>query len=269
MRFPIYQIDAFADRVFTGNPAAVVPLDAWLPDEVMQGVAAENNLSETAFFKPAADGFDLRWFTPTVEVDLCGHATLAAAHVLFEHLGFQGKTIRFHTLSGVLSVDRAGDLLALDFPARTGEPAAVPPGLAEALGAEPTLVLGSRPMLALFDDAAAVAGINPDFAKLRGVCIALGSIGVIITASAPANSGWDFVSRLFSPARGIDEDPVTGAAHTVLVPYWSSALGKQELVARQISKRGGTLWCSLKEGRVNMKGRCVDYMIGQITVPMP
>jgi len=141
MKHPIYHIDAFADRLFAGNPAAVVPLRTWLPDAVMQAVAAENNLSETAFFVAAAEGFDLRWFTPTTELDLCGHATLAAAHVLFEHMGFTGETVRFKTLSGLLTVKRAGDLLALDFPARTGEPAAAPPGLAESLGAEPKLVL--------------------------------------------------------------------------------------------------------------------------------
>lgn len=267
MKLPIYQVDAFADRAFAGNPAAVVPLEEWLSDDLMLSIAAENNLSETAFFVRENDHYRLRWFTTTTEVDLCGHATLASAHVLFTHLEHQGSEVRFATLSGPLTVTREADgLLAMDFPARRGEPIEVPGDLAEALGDNPTLVLDTKPMLTLFDNAERVATLQPDFSKLKRFCEVRGRIGVIATAIAPENLGWDFVSRLFSPAKGIDEDPVTGAAHTVLVPYWSARLGKDDLVARQISKRGGTLWCTNAGERVLMRGRCAGYLIGEISL---
>lgn len=266
MKLPLYQIDAFADQVFAGNPAAVVPLDKWLPDEVLLAIAAENNLSETAFFVADGDGFHLRWFTPAVEVDLCGHATLATAHVLFTHLGFKGDALRFRTLSGELVVRRENELLAMDFPTRYGKAIEIPEGLAEAIGANPVLVLDSKPMLTLFDGIEQVAALSPDFAALGRFCEARGKIGVIATARAPSGLAWDFVSRLFAPAKGINEDPVTGAAHTVLVPYWASVLGKVDLVARQISRRGGTLWCTHVGDRVVMRGRCTDYLEGMITI---
>lgn len=267
MKLPIYQVDAFADRAFAGNPAAVVPLDHWLSDDLMLSIAAENNLSETAFFVRESDHYHLRWFTPITEVDLCGHATLASAHVLFAHLKHQSSAVRFATLSGILTITREADgLLAMDFPTRRGEPIDLPNDLAQALGNTPSLVLDTKPMLALFDDAELVAQLTPDFAKLKHFCEVRGRIGVAATATAPDGSGWDFVSRLFSPAKGIDEDPVTGAAHTVLVPYWSAQLGRTSLTARQISKRGGTLWCTQVGERVIMRGRCVDYMVGEITI---
>jgi PhzF family phenazine biosynthesis protein len=268
MRLPIFQVDAFAERPFEGNPAAVVPLQAWPQDALMQALAAENNLSETAFFVPEGAGFRLRWFTPAVEVDLCGHATLASAHVLFAHLGFGGEAIRFLTHSGELTVRReAGGLYAMDFPARRGPQIAAPEGLAEALGASPRLCLDTGPMLAVFDAPEEILALSPDFSALRRLCQAMGGIGLTVTAPYAGPERWDFVSRHFSPARGIDEDPVTGAAHTVLTPYWSQRLGRSDLVARQASRRGGTLWCTDAGERVILRGLCADYLKGEIVLP--
>lgn len=266
MKATIYQVDAFADRVFEGNPAAVVPLAAWPADAVMQAIAAENNLAETAFLAPEGEAYRLRWFTPAVEVPLCGHATLAASHVIFTHLGHAAPEIHFETLSGRLTVKREGDLLAMDFPADPAKPMVEPEGLARTLGAKSLLTMKSKFILALFARAADVAALDPDMALLKRLLVSLGGSGLICTAAGDEGSGFDFVSRMFAPAHGIDEDPVTGSAHCTLVPYWAKKLGKSDLVARQISKRGGTLWCTDAGDRVVMRGKCVDYLKGEISV---
>ncbi len=259
MRLPIYQVDAFTDSLFGGNPAAVCPLEAWLPDAAMQAIAAENNLSETAFFVRDGGDYALRWFTPTVEVDLCGHATLAAGHVVFHYLEPQRETVSFHTLkAGTLIVTRRADMLVMDFPARPASPAPPPPGLFAALGGAPREVLRARDHLIVYDTAAEIVALNPDLAALAKVdCWA-----AIVTA--PGESGVDFVSRFFAPAQGVPEDPVTGSAHCTLVPYWAKRLGKMQLEARQLSRRGGALYCALQGDRVNIGGRAVVYLDGQI-----
>lgn len=263
MRLPLFQIDAFAERVFQGNPAAVCPLDAWLPEALMQAIAAENNLSETAFCVPEGDGYGLRWFTPLKEIDLCGHATLATAHVLFEHLGFAGAEIVFSTRSGALRVTRAGDRLAMDFPAKAIEPCAAPAALIEGLGRMPLEVYGGRDYLAVFADAAEVRALTPDPRRLAE----LDRHGVIVTAPGGAEDGdVDFVSRFFVPKFGVDEDPVTGSAHCSLTPFWAARLGKTTLEARQVSRRGGRLQCTLAGERVILRGRAVTYMAATIEV---
>jgi PhzF family phenazine biosynthesis protein len=261
MSQPIYQIDAFSGRVFGGNPAAVCPLDAWPPDATMQAIAAENNLSETAFFVPRGQDFDLRWFTPSVEVDLCGHATLATAALILHRLDPGRERVRFHTRSGVLEVGREGELLVMDFPAWPATPVGADERgrVAKALGAAPTeLYSATRDYLAVFDDEAAVRALAPDFARLAALPLA----GMI--ATAPGEEV-DFVSRFFAPAHGIDEDPVTGSAHCALIPYWSKRLGKAELEARQVSKRGGDLVCVDAGERVIIKGRAAFYLEGKIS----
>jgi PhzF family phenazine biosynthesis protein len=261
MRIPLYQIDAFADGLFTGNPAAVCPLEEWLPDDVMQAIAAENNLSETAFFVPEGDGYRLRWFTPTTEVDLCGHATLASAFVVFRWLMPQRNEVTFQTQqAGPLTVSRESDLLALDFPARPPSPCAMPDGLAAALGRHPAAVLAARDYLAVYETADDIRALTPDFAAIAR----LDRFAVI--ATAPGTEGIDFVSRFFAPARGVDEDPVTGSAHCTLIPYWAGRLGKTRLEARQLSRRGGALTCALQGDRVTIAGRAVLYLEGRITI---
>ena len=263
MRLPLFQIDAFAERVFQGNPAAVCPLDAWLPEALMQAIAAENNLSETAFCVPEGEGYGLRWFTPLKEIDLCGHATLATAHVLFEHLGFAGAEIVFSTRSGALRVTRAGDRLAMDFPAKAVEPCAAPGALIEGLGRAPLEVYGGRDYLAVFADAAEVRALRPDPRRLAE----LDRHGVTVTALGGAEDGdVDFVSRFFVPKFGVDEDPVTGSAHCSLTPFWAARLGKATLEARQVSRRGGRLQCTLAGERVILRGRAVTYMAATIEV---
>lgn len=262
MQLPLYQIDAFVtEERFSGNPAAVCPLSEWLPDDVMQAIAAENNLSETAFFVPEGEGYRLRWFTPTVEVDLCGHATLASGYAVFRWLLPERDEIVFSTeKAGRLAVRRRGQLLALDFPARPPEPCPIPPALAAALGKPPSAVLAARDYLAVYDSAADIAALTPDFAALA----ALDRFAVI--AAAPGGDGADFVSRFFAPARGVDEDPVTGSAHCTLIPYWAERLGKNHLEARQLSRRGGALSCALAGDRVSIAGRAALYLEGTITL---
>jgi predicted PhzF superfamily epimerase YddE/YHI9 len=261
MRIPLYQVDAFAERPFAGNPAAVCPLDDWLADEVMQAIAAENNLPETAFFVPEGERWALRWFTPTTEVDLCGHATLASAYVLFNFLAPERERVAFRTeKAGELVVSRDGALLALDFPAWPPEPCAHPPGLAAALGRRPSAVLAARDYVAVYDDAAEVASLAPDFAALA----CLDRFAVI--ATAPGTGEIDFVSRFFAPAQGVDEDPVTGSAHCALIPYWAARLGKSRLEARQISRRGGRLSCKLSGDRVTIAGRAALFLTGTIEI---
>lgn len=259
MRIPIRQVDAFTGRVFGGNPAAVCPLEAWLEAELLQAIALENNLSETAFLVPRGDDWELRWFTPTVEVALCGHATLAAAHVVFEDLRPGSERVRFHSQSGPLTVDREGELLVLDFPADTLEPAPKQEAWTSALGAEPRELWRTRGHLALFESEAQVRALQPDFAAIR----ALGTYAVI--ATAPGEEV-DFVSRFFAPAQGVDEDPVTGSAHCALTPFWSKRLKKRELSAHQVSARGGELSCTDAGERVRIAGRAVRYLTGEIEV---
>jgi PhzF family phenazine biosynthesis protein len=259
MRIPIYQVDAFTSRVFAGNPAAVCPLEAWLPDATMQSIAAENNLAETAFFVGKGGDYELRWFTPAQEVDLCGHATLATAHVVLGRLEPARQSVRFLSKSGPLTVSKEGDLLALDFPSRPPAPCPTPAGLVEALGLPPREVSAARDLLAVYDSEDEVRSMHPDFRALRGIeCFA-----VIVTA--PGKEA-DFVSRFFAPRAGIDEDPVTGSSHCTLIPYWSKRLGKMRLEARQVSARGGELVCEDRGDRVSIAGRAVGYLEGWIQV---
>jgi PhzF family phenazine biosynthesis protein len=262
MRLPLYQIDAFTDRLFGGNAAAVVPLEGWLPESQMQAIAAENNLSETAFFVRAGDRYRIRWFTPKVEAILCGHATLASAYVIFEQLEPRRERIDFETRQGdLLTVTRHGNELALNFPARPADPIAPVPLLTAALGRTPQQVLAaSRDYLAVYEREEDVAGLTPDFAALAR----LDRRGII--ATAPGAGAFDFVSRFFAPASGIPEDPVTGSAHCTLIPYWAERLGKTRLKARQISARIGDLSCEHRGERVTIAGRCVLYMEGTITL---
>jgi predicted PhzF superfamily epimerase YddE/YHI9 len=261
MELPLYWVDAFTDRVFGGNPAAVVPLEFWLDDSLLQRIAFENGLSETAYFvRTGPARARLRWFTPAVEIDLCGHATLATSHVLFKELGQTESPFVFDSMSGPLTVTRKGPLFELDFPARPALPAEPTLELLSGLGRAPEAAFRSERMwLCVFDSAADVAGIMPDHSALASV-----SPGKIII-TAPG-SDCDFVSRFFAPSAGVPEDPVTGSAHSTLVPYWAGRLGKSKLHARQISRRGGELWCELDGDRVRMAGNTVSYLKGRITV---
>ncbi len=260
---PLYQIDAFTDAVFGGNPAAVCPLEAWLEDDTMQAIATENNLSETAYFVPAGTGeagdYGLRWFTPAAEVDLCGHATLATAHLIFSELAPDLKAVRFETKSGRLEVSRDGDLLVMDFPSRPPQRCDVPTGFTDAVGTAPAEMWRASKNMAVFETAAEVAALDPDLAYIAG----LEGDGLICTAPG---EDCGFVSRYFAPHVGIPEDPVTGSAHCTSVPYWAERLGKNELHARQISARGGELFCELVGDRVRMAGRAVLYMQGEIRI---
>ena len=264
MRIPFFHVDAFASEVFKGNPAGVCLLGERLPDAVMQAIAAENNLPETAFVLQGEGRIGLRWFTPTVEVDLCGHATLAAAHVLFAHAGqlsgAHGARIEFQSKSGPLAVERDGELLVLDFPSRPAAACETPEALIRGLGSAPLEVLGSRDYLCVYEREEDVASLRPDMSLLAG----LDRFGVI--ATAPSSGAVDFVSRFFAPGDGIPEDPVTGSAHCTLIPYWSGRLGRTRLTARQISARGGELSCSLVGNRVRIGGRAVTYLRGEIDV---
>jgi PhzF family phenazine biosynthesis protein len=258
---PIYQIDAFASAPFTGNPAAVCPLQRWLDEEVMQAIAAENNLSETAFFVGSGDCYALRWFTPAVEIDLCGHATLASAYVILDLLRAGTGPLRFATRSGELVVSREGELLAMDFPAQRPSPCEAPQALIEGLGQVPLETrAGGHKYLAVFDDEATVRALAPDFRRLADCH----PFGVIATAPGRAS---DFVSRYFAPSYGIDEDPVTGSAHCVLTPYWAERTGKAELLGHQISRRGGEVHCRDAGERVIIAGRCARYLTGKIELP--
>jgi PhzF family phenazine biosynthesis protein len=259
MKFPLFQIDAFTDHLFGGNPAAVVLLESWLPDKVLAAIAAENNLAETAFVIPGADEIALRWFTPTVEVDLCGHATLAAAYVLFRHFTPSANRLTFATRSGDLVVTRDADRLTLDFPARPGVSVEVSEPLVSALGVRPREVLLARDLLAILDYESDVKNLQPDFARIA----ALDAFAVMV--SAPGETA-DFVSRFFAPGAGIPEDPVTGAAHCTLVPYWAARLGKSSLTAKQLSARGGDLCCRLSGDRVFISGSAVEYLRGEVDI---
>ncbi len=257
-KIKLYQIDAFGDQIFSGNPAAVCPLDSWLPEETMQKIAEENNLSETAFLVREHEGFRIRWFTPLVEVALCGHATLAAAYVLFHITGEAAGSVTFSSQSGPLTVAQQNDYITLDFPADPPQVAEPPDQLTTALGVEGQQWLkGETDYLVILTDQEQVAQVRPDFSLLKKV----DARGVIVTAPGKEV---DFVSRFFAPACGVDEDPVTGSAHCTLTPYWSGRLGKQELEARQISTRGGSIRCQLLGDRVILSGQCSIYLQGEI-----
>jgi PhzF family phenazine biosynthesis protein len=263
MRLPLYQVDAFTDRLFAGNPAAVCPLQRWLPDETMQAIAAENNLAETAFFVPHGTGYQLRWFTPTCEVELCGHATLASAYVIATQLQPGIYHLDFDSRSGLLQVDidAASGEICLDFPADVPQPVTAPTELADLLGVAVDETLTSRIgyLLATMSESA-VRSASPDMQRMAE----LECRGVIVTARG---SDCDFVSRFFAPQLGVPEDPVTGSAHCVLTPYWVGRLGKKILNARQLSARGGKLRCELRGERVLLAGRAVLYLQGFIEVP--
>jgi len=261
MTIPIYQADAFTDKLFGGNPAAICPLTEWLPDEVMQKIAIENNLAETAFFVKSDKGYKLRWFTPEYEIDLCGHATLASAHILFTELGYDSDTIHFETVkAGVLRVKRDGDKYTMDFPSRPPIPIEPPIGLVDALGEkEPVEVLRSRDYFIVYESEDDVIDIAPDFFALSK----MDTVGVIVTAPGKTV---DFVSRFFAPGAGIPEDPVTGSAHCNLIPYWAKKLGKDKLHALQLSSRRGELWCENAGDRVLMSGKAVTYLKGEIFI---
>ncbi|MFN8306246.1 MAG: PhzF family phenazine biosynthesis protein [Ferruginibacter sp.] len=261
MKLTLYQIDAFANKVFGGNPAAVIPLEQWPDAPLMQQIALENNLSETVFFVPAGNGiadFEIRWFTPEVEINLCGHATLASAYVLYNLLGYQKPAIRFSSMSGILQVSREEDLICLDFPSWKPERLDIYPSeLSAMIGhAEIVGVYKYRDMLVELVNEEAVKNCDPDFSLMKKHVDKM-----IITASGKKV---DFVSRFFAPGAGIDEDPVTGSAHSQLIPFWSEKLGKNEMHALQLSKRGGELWCEQRGDRVLMKGKGVFYMKGEI-----
>ena len=261
MRTPIFQLDAFATRRFAGNPAAVMPMQRFPEDALMQAIAAENNLAETAFLVPEGGDYRLRWFTPAVEVPLCGHATLASAAVVMERLQPGRSTVVFHSASGPLTVNRTGSGYVMDFPARPSAAVEPPPGLAEALGAVPLEVHGNAfNYLALLDDAQAVRALAPDMAAIAR----MDRPGVIVTARGDGQH--DFVSRYFAPAKGVPEDPVTGGAHCMLAPFWATRLGKTAFRAYQASKRGGEIVCRLRGDRVELEGACVFYLEGEVEI---
>ena len=253
MKIPIYQVDAFSSRVFAGNPAAICPLNEWLPDEVLQSIAAENNLSETAYYVPEGGRYRLRWFTPMVEVDLCGHATLASAFVIGQ------PEVRFITKSGELTVTRNGELFTLDFPSRPPAPHPANPSLVAALGGSPSALLAARDYLVVYQSEEEVRALKPDMAALCGI----DRFAVIVTAPGKES---DFVSRFFAPAKGVPEDPVTGSAHCTLTPYWAKRLGKSSLHAFQVSERGGELWLEDKGERVTISGHGALYLEGAIHI---
>lgn len=257
-----YVVDAFAGEIFRGNPAAIISLDSWLPDSLLQAMAAEHNLAETAYFVPEGNAWRLRWFTPQVEMDLCGHATVAAAFVMKQCLGMDLSHIDFLSRSGLLGVDIADGIYTLDFPSRP--PAAVPsdPALLAGLGTAPETLLASRDYFAVYPDQATVAGLAPDMGALKKA-----EKKAVIATAPGAEPGVDFVSRFFAPALGVDEDPVTGSAHSTLIPYWAQRLGKTKLFGKQISPRGGELFCELRGDRVGIGGRAVLYSKNELYIP--
>jgi PhzF family phenazine biosynthesis protein len=256
----LYQIDAFADKLFTGNPAAVIPLDKWIDEELMQHLAMENNLAETVFFVPKGNDYDIRWFTPAAEINLCGHATLASAYVLFNILGYKRPSLTFHSKSGPLIITRDGDIISMDFPSWKPERFSDhPEGLEQALGVKEIVgVYKHRDLLVELNTEDDVKSADPDFTLIK-------KSGHKIIITAPGKKV-DFVSRFFAPTFGIDEDPVTGSAHSQLIPFWSEKLGKTKMEAKQLSQRGGHLWVEQKGDRVQMGGQCVFYMKGEIAI---
>lgn len=259
MKIPVYLISAFSSKIFSGNPAAVCPLKHWIDDDLMQAIAKENNVSETAFFIQSGDIYHIRWFSPLVEIDLCGHATLATAHVLFKHIGVSGDQIIFCSKSGNLSVIQKGELLAMDFPSHPPKEGNIPQDLLDGLGLAPLEVLCSEDYLVVFKQERDLLDIKPDMDKLKKIDLR----GVIVTARG---SEADFGSRFFAPKLGIPEDPVTGSAHCTLIPYWSKKLAKQKLLAHQLSKQGGELFCQDCGERVIISGRAVTCFEGNIYI---
>jgi PhzF family phenazine biosynthesis protein len=259
MELSIFQVDAFSSKVFGGNPAAVCPLDNWLPDATLQSIALENNLSETAYFVRTENRYHLRWFTPAVEMDLCGHATLASAYVLFHQLDYQDETVYFDTKSGELTVKRDGDLLVMDFPSRPPKPIAADAGLGAAMGGKPTEILASRDYFLVYETEDEVLSLQPDM----GALARFEKAAFIATARG---RNCDFVSRFFAPKLGVPEDPVTGSAHSALIPYWAAKLAKNSLHAWQVSARRGELFCKFAGDRVEIAGHAVLYLKGRITI---
>lgn len=259
MKLDIYQIDAFANHVFEGNPAAVIPLDEWLDDGLMQLIAAENNLAETAFFVEEDAGYRIRWFTPTVEVDLCGHATLASAYVLYQELDYQATSLTFNSRSGPLTIMRDKDQFSMDFPAQVCLPCDAPTGLALALGCDIYTCLKNEDYVVVLNTEQELLNLNPDFSGLSKLDLR----GVIVTAPSV---NYDFVNRFFAPNVGVNEDPVTGSAFTKLIPYWAERLGNNVLTAKQVSARGGEVFCQMHGDRVLIAGSAVSYLKGSIKV---
>jgi PhzF family phenazine biosynthesis protein len=268
MKLTLYQIDAFTSKLFGGNPAAVIPLDKWIDDDLMQRLAMENNLSETVFFVPHRAGdeeangeaFDIRWFTPSVEINLCGHATLASAFVLYSILGYDRPKIIFHSKSGKLEIEKRGDLLVMDFPSWKPQRVDYPNNIQELVGINNVLgVYKHRDLLIELGGEADVRNVDPNFAAIK-------KTGDKIIVTAKGAGEVDFVSRFFAPSAGVDEDPVTGSAHSQLIPFWGEKLGKKEMRARQLSNRGGELWVTDCGERVRMGGTCVFYMKGEINL---
>jgi len=257
MKLALYQIDAFAEQAFEGNPAAVVPLETWLDDDVMQAIAEENNLAETAFFVPTETGFYIRWFTPTTEVNLCGHATLASAYVLFNILGFEAEEIIFDSLSGPLTVTKKDELLTLNFPTQKPVPCDIPQALVDGLGQRPIECYKFEDYVAVFESEEDITNIIPKHSSLEQLDLR----GVIVTAPS---SHYDFVARFFAPKYGIPEDPVTGSAYTKLTPLWAEKLNKLQFNAKQLSARGGKVQCELQGDRVLISGTAIKYMEGTI-----
>ena len=260
MKLPLYQIDAFTERAFRGNPAAVVLLERWLPDGTLAAIAAENNLAETAFVIPGKGAMPLRWFTPTVEVDLCGHATLASAHVLFRHHFSSLEKIEFETKSGTLAVVRDGELLSMDFPSRPGSPVDSSRAVEAACLQKPVETLLARDLVAVFASESQIRALQPDMAKIAAID------AFAVAATAPGTDR-DYVFRFFAPRQGIPEDPATGSVHCTLAPYWAAKLGKTRLTARQLSPRGGEFVCTLAGDRVRIAGRTAEFLRGEITIP--
>jgi len=262
MKLKLYQVDAFTDTIFAGNPAAVCLLQEWLPDKVMQQIAMENNLAETAFVVASGDEFLIRWFTPAVEVNLCGHATLASAYVLFQCEGYSGTTINFRSArSGLLPVTQDGDLMTLDFPADPPMPVDVNDKISACFEISPLEAwMGKTDLLLVFDSEEVIKNLQPDFVNISS----LDARGIIVTAQGKQV---DFVSRFFAPLVGVPEDPVTGSAHTMLIPFWAKRLGKTTLLAKQLSPRGGVLFCDLRGDRVAIAGKAALYMTGEIRIP--
>jgi len=259
MEIPIYQIDAFSNRVFAGNPAAVCPLEGWLEGSILQAIAQENNLSETAFFVPDEKGYHIRWFTPVAEVDLCGHATLATGFVIFNYLDTSTSQITFRSRSGKLTVVQEKELISMDFPAQPPVPCETPKELLEGLKKDPSEILCSEDYFVVFSSEKDIIGLEPDMGMLKKLDLR----GVIVTARGDEV---DFVSRFFAPKFGIDEDPVTGSAHCALTPYWAEKLNKKEVHAHQVSQRGGELFCKDYGDRVAIAGRAVKFMEGSIAI---
>jgi PhzF family phenazine biosynthesis protein len=259
MKFPIYQVDAFTDKLFGGNAAAVCPLEEWIPEELMQKIGEENNLSETSFFVPKDDHFEIRWFTPVAEINLAGHPTLATGHVLFHHLNYPGDKIKFTSKGGELVVSKTGNMISLNFPSDKPTPTPGSSLLFEALGKEPVELLAGRDLFAVYNSEQEILDLKPNFDTLKKVdCHA-----VIVTASG---TDCDFVSRFFAPRLGINEDPVTGSAHTALIPYWSERLGKRIMHAHQVSRRRGEIFCEFLGNRVIISGQAVTFFIGEISL---